>query len=137
MDDLYDKLLTAIDTDDIETASNIIRSGIDLNVTCDELQGAPALFLAILKGNLSLVELMLKHGADANFQAEEPAASIYTEKPLDLAIQVSMLRDWEKYHPIVKLLKEFGATDEYGQIESDDEMESRKAEAHKWQSKKQ
>jgi hypothetical protein len=52
---------------------------------------------------------MLEHGADPNLQADEPAATIYTERPLDLALQARFLMNWDKYDPIVKLLERFGA----------------------------
>jgi ankyrin repeat protein len=137
METLHDQLLSAIDKDDLQTASQIIARGIDLNVPCAELDGAPALFFTILKGNLSMVQLLLEHGADPNYRADEPVASIYTAKPLDLARQSRMLMDWEKYHAIVKLLEKFGATYENGQIDSSDIVETSKAEATKWQSQKQ
>lgn len=114
METLRDQLLSAIDKDDVKTASRIIASGIDLNVPCTELDGAPALFLAILKGNQSMVQLLLDHGANPNYWADEPVATTYTAKPLDLARQARLLMDWDKYHAIVKLLVRFGATDENG-----------------------
>lgn len=137
METLRDQLLSAIDKDDVKRASQIIASGIDLNVPCAELDGAPALFLAILKGNQTMVQLMLEHGADPNYRADDPVASIYSAKPLDLARQARMLMDWEKYHAIVKLLEKFGATYENGQVDSRDHVEKSKAEAKRWQSQKQ
>jgi ankyrin repeat protein len=95
METLHDQLLSAIDKDDLETASRILKNSIDLNVACAELDGAPALFLAILKGDQSMVQLLLEHGADPNYRADERVASIYTAKPLDLARQSRMLMDWE------------------------------------------
>lgn len=73
-----DRPLTAIDHDDLQTATQALTSRVDLNVPCVELDGAPALFLAILKGNYTMVKLLLDHGADPNYHAEEPSASIYT-----------------------------------------------------------
>jgi hypothetical protein len=84
-----------------------------------------------------MVQLMLEHGANPNYRADEPVASIYSAKPLDLARQARMLMDWEKYDAIVKLLEKFGATYENGQIDSNDLIEKSKAEAKKWQSQKQ
>jgi ankyrin repeat protein len=137
METLHNQLLAAIDKDDVKKASQIIANGIDLNVPCAELDGAPVLFFAILKGNYSMVQLMLEHGADPNYRANEAVASIYTEKPLDLARQARMLMDWEKYHTIVNLLESFGATYEDGQLESNDQFEKSQSEAKKWQSQKQ
>ncbi|HEX7774848.1 MAG TPA: hypothetical protein VF435_20650 [Pyrinomonadaceae bacterium] len=137
METLLNQLLAAIDSDDVKKASQIIAHGIDLNVPCAELDGAPVLFFAILKGNYSMVQLMLENGANPNYRANEAVASIYTEKPLDLARQARMLMDWEKYHPIVKLLESLGATFEDGQVESNDQVEKSKAEAKKRQSQKQ
>jgi ankyrin repeat protein len=133
---LHDQLLAAIDKDDLETATHLVTGDIDLNIPCSELQGAPALFLAILKGNLAMVQLLLEHGADPNYRADEPAASIYTEKALALARQARMLMSWDQYHPIVQLLEKFGATDEGAPIESRDLLEKSKAEAKRWQSQK-
>ena len=137
METLHNQLLAAIDTDDVKRALQIIANGIDLNVPCAELDGAPVLFFAILKSNYSMVQLLLEHGANPNYRANEAVASIYTEKPLDLARQARMLMDWEKYHTIVKLLESFGATYEDGQVESNDQVEKSQSEAKKFQSQKQ
>lgn len=137
METLHNQLLAAIDNDDVRKALEIITNDMDLNLPCAELDGAPVLFFAILKGNYSMVQLMLEHGANPNYRANEAVASIYTEKPLDLARQARMLMDWEKYHAIVKLLESFGATYEDGQVESDDQVQKSKAEAKKRQSQRQ
>jgi ankyrin repeat protein len=100
---LQNQLLSASDNDDLETASRLVTADIDLNVPCAELQGAPALFLAILKGNPAIVQLLLEHGANPNYRADEPAASIYTKKPLALARQARMVMNWNQYQPIVQL----------------------------------
>jgi len=107
MTDLHEKLLVAIASNEFEEACRLIRSGLDLNIRCD--QGASALYPAILSGELSLVRLMLENGADPNFVADEPAASIYTEKPLELAKQARFLMNRARFEPIVMLLEEFGA----------------------------
>jgi ankyrin repeat protein len=135
METLHYKLLIAIDKDDFETARHLVTGDIDLNIPCSELQGAPALYLAILKGNLAMVQLLLEHGADPNYLADEPAASIYTEKPLALAKQARMLINWDQYQLIVQLLEKFGATDDGACIESQDLLEKSKAEARIWQSR--
>lgn len=62
METLHDKLLAAIDKEDLETARHLVTGDIDKNIPCTELEGAPALFLAILKGNLAMVQLLLEHG---------------------------------------------------------------------------
>jgi len=111
---LQEQLLAAIYEESFEDAKRLARSGLDINGV-DE-NGAPALYHAILKGNMSLVRLLLESGADPNFVADEPAASIYTEKPLELARQARFLMDWDKYAPIVKLLEDFGATDTEGKL---------------------
>jgi ankyrin repeat protein len=109
MTSLHEELLTAIGDLSIDEAKRLILMGIDLNLPCD--QGESVLFAAILSGDISLVSLMLEHGADPNFVAQEPAATIYAEKPLELAMQARFLMDRDKYHPIVELLKRFGATE--------------------------
>jgi hypothetical protein len=106
MIDVHEQLMGAVVEDNVQEVQRLIENDIDLNSRCD--QGASALSGAILHGNLSIIRLMLEHGADPNLVADEPAATIYSEKPLDLALQASFLMDWEKYHPIVKLLESFG-----------------------------
>ena len=118
METIHDKLLDAIDKDDLETAKHLVSGEIDLNIPCSELQGAPPLYLAILKGNVAMVQLLLEHGADPNYRADEPAASIYTEKPLALARQARNVMNRGQYHPIVQLLEQYGAIDEGIPIES-------------------
>jgi hypothetical protein len=127
MANLHEQLLNAIAEAEFDEGKRLVRSGLDLNVPCD--QGASVLYPAILSGDVSLVQLMLEHGADPNFLAGEPAASIYTEKPLELAMQVRFLMDWDKYHPIVKLLEEFGATDSCGFIEPSNDLKVREERA--------
>jgi hypothetical protein len=97
----------AIAENRIEEAKRIVLKGIDLNAPCD--QGASVLFPAILSGEISLVRLMLDHGADPNFVAQEPGATIYAEKPLELAEQTRFLLSRSKFHPVVELLREYGA----------------------------
>ena len=136
METLHDQLLAAIDKDDLETAKYLVGDNINLNTSCSEIQGAPPLFLAILKGNPSMVQLLLEHGADPNYRADEPAASIYTEKPLALARQARLLMSWDQFHPIVELLERFGATHENAPIETRESLERSKAEAKRWQARK-
>jgi len=130
MIEVYEEFVTAVVENDVREVTCLIESGIDLNFRCD--QGASVLFGAILQGNLSLIGLMLENGADPNLVADEPAATIYTEKPLDLARQARFLIDWDKYHPIVELLEAFGATNDHGEVEKDSKaVEFR---ARQWQS---
>ena len=133
MANLHEQLLTAIAEGKIDEAKRLVQAGIDLNVPCDE--GASALYPAILSGDVSLVRMMLEHGANPNFVANEPAASIYTEKPLDLAMQARFLMDWDKYHPMVKLLGEYGAADVDGQVEVND-VGACERRARVWQASK-
>lgn len=134
MANLHEQLLTTIAESNSADAKRLIQAGIDLNVPCD--QGASALYAAILSGEVSLVRMMLEHGADPNFVAGEPAATIYTEKPLELAMQARFLMDWDKYHPVVRLLEEFGATDVDGQVESSGDSEVCERRAREWQASK-
>ena len=103
MVNLHEQLMAAIAEDNVDEVERLVQSGLNLNARCD--QGASALYGAILCGNVSVIRLMLEHGADPNLLADEPAAFTYTEKPLDLAMQARFLMDWDKYHPIVKLLE--------------------------------
>jgi hypothetical protein len=132
--DVYEQLFTAISEDNLDEVERIIETGLDLNLPCDE--GASALYGAILCGNASIVQLMLENGADPNFIADEPAATIYADKPLELAMQARFLMDWDKYHPIVKLLGQYGATDTDGQVESLDELKACEQRAKEWQASK-
>ncbi|HZE73072.1 MAG TPA: ankyrin repeat domain-containing protein [Pyrinomonadaceae bacterium] len=91
MIDVYGQPMTAVVESDVKEVKRLIENGIDLNNRCD--QGASALFGAILHGNPIIIRLMLGHGADPNLLADEPAASIYTEKPLGLARQARFLMD--------------------------------------------
>ena len=134
MTDLHEQLMIAIVEEKLDELQRLIQSGLDLNARCD--QGASALYGAILHGNTSIIRMMLEHGADPNFIADEPAASIYTEKPLELAMQARFLMDWDKYHPIVKLLEEFGATDSDGCVESSTDLNVSEQRAKEWQASK-
>ena len=134
MIDVYEQLMGAVVEDDVEEVQRLIETGIDLNGRCD--QGASALFGAILLGNPSIIRSMLEHGADPNLLADEPAATIYCEKPLDLARQAGFLMDWDKYNSIVKLLESFGATNFDGRVESDDDSKAREMRAREWQARK-
>ena len=132
MIDIYEQFITAVVENDVRQVTLLIESGLDLNYRCD--QGTSALFGAVLGGNQIIIRLMLEHGADPNLLADEPAASIYTEKPLDLARQARFLMDWDQYHPIVKLLEAFGATNNEGEVEND--SEAIELRAREWQSSK-
>jgi ankyrin repeat protein len=107
MPNLHEQLLTAIAESNFDEAKRLVEDGTDLNAPCD--QGASALYAAILSGDVSLVRMMLEHGADPNFLADEPAATIYTQRPLELAMEARFMMDWEKYNPMVELLKQSGA----------------------------
>jgi hypothetical protein len=130
---LHDSLMTAVAEDNLDEAKRLIQSGIDLNARCDH--GASVLFGAVLYGSYSILLLMLEHGADPNFIADEPAASIYTEKPHALAKQCRFLMDWDKYDRIVKLLEQFGATDSDGSVDLVD-FDDVKQRAGEWQRQK-
>ena len=51
----------------------------------------------------------MRSGADPNFVAEEPGATLYAENPLLLTAGARFLLDKDKYQPIVELLNQFGA----------------------------
>jgi hypothetical protein len=134
MVDVYDQLVKAVVDSDRAAVRRIVEGGIDLNARVD--QGASILFGAILYGDDEIIRILLEHGADPNFVADEPAATLYTEKPLDLARQARFLWDWDKYDPIVKLLESFGATDFEGQVESESHAKLRESRAREYQSQR-
>jgi hypothetical protein len=129
---LHEELMEAIVADNGAEVTRLIQTGLDLNARCD--QGASALFGAILHGNISILHLMLEHGADPNFMADEPASYIYADKPLDLALGCRFILAWDKYDPMVNLLAQFGATDSSGSVDSieNKEVEQR---AREWQTR--
>jgi hypothetical protein len=112
----FNRIATAIEQNNIDAVRQFIQNGFAVNAS-DE-NGAPILFHAIMQGDLDIIRLLLEKGADPNFIAQEPPATIYLEKALDLAQQLQFLIDWDKYHPIAGLLQEFGATGYDGQIET-------------------
>ncbi|MBS1956080.1 MAG: hypothetical protein JST89_17990 [Cyanobacteria bacterium SZAS-4] len=111
---LYDLLLKAVETCNVQQIRNLVTSGLDINYRldiqsrCDD--GASVLFSATLHANEEVIRTLLELGADPNFTAVEPALSIYADTPLDVAIQARNLMDWEKYNPIVHLLIDHGAS---------------------------
>ncbi len=134
MTNLHEQLMTAIVEDKVDEVRQLIQRGLDLNARCD--QGASVLYGAILHGNINIIQLLLEHGACPNLIADEPAASIYTEKPLELAMQSRFLMDWGTYHPIVKLIEKYGATDSDGSVESSEYLEACEQRAQEWQAGK-
>lgn len=126
----FEKFYKLIEQEKTAEIENLINNDFDLNKRDEE--GATVLFFAILQGNIEIVQLLLERGANADIVADEPAASIFTEKPLDLAQQLRFLTNWDKYHPIVKLLEKFGATDYEGKVDfSDEELQEAKERAKK------
>ncbi len=105
----FEKFYAAVEQENVSEVEKLINNGFDLNESDEE--GATVLFSAILQGNIEIVRLILERGGNANFRANEPTATILTEKPLDLAQQLRLLINRGKYHPIVELLEQFGATD--------------------------
>lgn len=106
---VFEKIYSTIEPENISEVEELVCNGFDINSRDED--GATVLFFAILQGNIEIVRLLLNLGANADIVADKPAASIFTEKPLDLAQQLRFLTNWDKYHPIVKLLEKFGATD--------------------------
>ena len=132
MEEIYEQLMGAIASNDIVEVRRLVETGVDLNHRCD--QGASVLFGAILYGNLSIMELLLTHGADPNLVAEEPASFIYADKPLGLARGARFPLDWDLYDATVKLLERFGATEsEY--LSPNQSLESVENEARAWQTR--
>ncbi len=119
--ELFDKLADAIVQNNIVEVEQIISDSFALDETDED--GAPVLYTAIMHGNLQIVRLLLERGANPNFVAEEPAATIYDEKPLNLVQGLRFLVNWDEYQPIAKLLVEFGATDSEGRTDiSEDDL---------------
>ena len=132
----FENFYKLIEQENIAEVEDCINDGFDLNARDED--GATVLFFAILQGNIEIVQLLLERGADANIVADEPAASIFTEKPLDLAQQLRFLTNWEKYHPIVKLLEKFGSKDFQERNDfTEEELKVAKGRAKEWQKRKQ
>ena len=89
----------------------LIARGVSLEARDED--GCTALFIAVMQADLSCVEILLRAGADPNAVAEEPAATIYADTPLNLANQARFFMSDERYTPVVELLKRFGAVDEH------------------------
>jgi Ankyrin repeat len=109
----YELLLKAVEEGNVEQIRALASSGLDINCRlninsrCDD--GASILFSAVLQANVEVIRALLALGADPNFQASEPALSIYADTPLDVALQARNLMNWEKFDPIVHLLIDSGA----------------------------
>jgi ankyrin repeat protein len=94
-----------------EVLRSLIERGVPLETRNEE--GATALFHAVMAADAACVEILLAAGADPNAVAEEPAATIYAELPLNLANQARFYMGDERYAPIIELLKSYGAVDPY------------------------
>jgi ankyrin repeat protein len=92
-----------------EVLRSLIEHGVPLETRNEE--GATALFLAVMAADAACVEILLAAGADPNAVAEEPAATIYAELPLNLANQARFYMNDERYARIIELLKSYGAVD--------------------------
>ena len=108
------KLLVAVGAGDQVQIRKLVNAGVDINGLYDE--GASVLFAASLSGDVELVQLLLDLGADPNLVAQEPSASIYAPKVLDLVMQAQFLIDWTTFTPILELLVRNGATDSDGEV---------------------
>ena len=130
--ELFDKLADAIVQNNIVEVEQIISDSFALDETDED--GAPVLYTAIMHGNLQIVRLLLERGANPNFVAEESAAIIYAEKPLELVQGLRFILDWDKYQPLSNLLVEFGATDSEGQTDiSEVDLKVLEQRARAWQ----
>ena len=131
----FDRFIAAVEQNNISEIEKLILDGFALNEPDED--GAPILYAAIMHGNLQIVRLLLERGANPNFLAEEPAATIYDEKPLNLAQGLRFIMDWDKYQPIAKLLVEFGATDSEERADfSEEDLKVAEQRAREWQATK-
>ncbi|MBX7104033.1 MAG: ankyrin repeat domain-containing protein [Gemmataceae bacterium] len=123
-------ILEAVATGNRDEVRRLVSAGADINARCD--QGASALFVACLAGDVEMVRLLLDFGADPNLEAGEPASSIYAPKVLDLVMQAQFLIDWAKYTPVFELLVSRGASEWGGGVptRADTEVRSRRALEH-------
>lgn len=87
----YGLLLKAVETGNVQQIRVLASSGLDINYRlninsqCDD--GASVLFSAVLHANVEVIRTLLELDADPNFQAVEPALSVYADTPLHVAIQ--------------------------------------------------
>jgi len=94
-----------IDSGNLEKLKEIILKGVDVNIRNDN--GHTRLWLAAIKGETSLLELLLKHGADPNIKSGQGLISGFT--PLH-TLGLDRNPDWIKNSvPIAKLLIKYGA----------------------------
>jgi ankyrin repeat protein len=94
-----------------EVLRSLIERGVPLEARNEE--GATALFQAVMAADEACVEILLAAGADPNAIADEPAATIYAELPLNLANQARFYMQDERYARIIELLTSYGARDPY------------------------
>jgi ankyrin repeat protein len=75
------KLLSAIRSNDIETAKLLIENGADVNAK-NNYNGWTPLIKAVWDGHIKIAKLLLEHGADVNAKnnAGETALAIATER---------------------------------------------------------
>jgi hypothetical protein len=95
--------------------------------------GESVLFHAVLSGHIDFVETLIAGGADPNFRATEPAEDSLAPTPLELAQQARFLMDWDKYHPIVELLRAYVARKPEGFAYASGGLEAIEARARSWQ----
>ena len=140
MTDSFEKFFAAIQSEDVADVKQFISDEYNLNALNEH--GAPVLYFAVARGNLEIIRLLLENGADVNFAPDEEfAATAYGETALDIAQQMRVLMNWDKYQPVVKLLLKFGAKDVNGETDfaedyTEEELKEMERSAKEWQTRK-
>jgi ankyrin repeat protein len=82
-------LIEAIEASDIAEARRLLEGGADPNLRAE--WGDPALFVAVEQGDLSMVSLLLGHGADATAR-DAVGASVLHARPRHPELMLTLLR---------------------------------------------
>ena len=98
---LQNNLFSAVECNDLEKASNIIKSNpSQIDLLNDE--GLSPLHIAVIKGNLKMINLLLKNGANAN---------ILSDKKKHTPMHLACLNQNSMTEEILQELKNFNANE--------------------------
>ena len=93
---LHDSLMTAVAEDNLDE-TKAPHPEWDRFERSLRSRRIGAVWRCLVCRSYSILLLMLEHGADPNFIADEPAASIYTRSLMRWQSKYRFLMDWDKY----------------------------------------